>query len=245
MDVTLMNPTKEYMEPLFGGKPYPLPPGKKIRVDGSIGNHIINTHGLRGIISLDYDDDKIKYKNDKSKTVEEWKIGKGLERNKEFRIKQVMDINQINEKRKHEKMSYLEPTEEVKQYAKDLGLELLSPYTVTDKDQVEMNKLKEENLELREQNLLIKEQNSAIMGKLDLLLEGKEVSKKEIKEATTIPSEDEQWFEQMKNQFWRLGKENYKTYCKTHEAEMKAWPEALKTLAREKHSNLELGELVI
>ncbi len=245
MDVTLMNPTNEHMEPFFGGKPIVLAPGAKIRVDGSIGNHVINTHGLRGIISLDYDDGKIKSKHDRSITIEEWKIEKGKERNIEFKEKQVLMINQQNEKRKHEKMSYLDPTPVVKAYAKELGLELLSPYTATDKEQVKLNEMKEENLNLREQNLKLQEQNSAILGKLDLLLTGKTVTKEEVAGAVEGESDDEKEFKRVKNTFWKLGKDNFVTFCKANKAEMKAWPEAIKTLAREKHSNLELGELVI
>ncbi|MCK4787657.1 MAG: hypothetical protein KAV87_28135 [Desulfobacteraceae bacterium] len=245
MDVTLMNPTNEPMEPLFGGKPIPLLPGAKIRVDGSIGNHIINTHGLRGIISLDYDDDKIKSKQDRSISVEEWKIKKGKERNREFKEKQILLINQQNEKRKHEKMSYLDPTQKVKDYAKELGLELLSPYTATDKEQVKLNEMKEENLDLREQNLKLQEQNGAILSKLDQLLAGKTVSKEEVATAIEGESDEDKEFKRVKNTFWKLGKDNFVTFCKANEAEMKAWPEKIKTLAREKHSNLGLGELVI
>jgi hypothetical protein len=247
MDVTLMNPTDEHMEPLIGGKPLVLAPGAKKRVDGSVGNHIINTHGPRGIISLDYDDNIMKSPHDKTLTVEEWKIKKGRETNKEFKTKQILNYNQLNEKRKMEGLSFLPPTDQVKGYAEELGLELLSPYTITDKDQSKINTLKEENLELREQNLKLQEQNIAILGKLDQLIDGKTVTKDEVKEVVTPPevNEDEAAKLHMKNQFYKLGKYNFKSYVKQNLDTIKAWPEDVKTMVREKHAKMGLGELVI
>lgn len=245
MDVTLCNPTNETIEPYFGGKVLVFKPGAKKRVDGPVGSHIMNNFEMRGMVSLDYGDETATSPHDKKLTVEEYKLAKGKRLNKEFKTKQVSNYNQQNEKRKQESMSFLDPTPMVKGYAEEMGLELISPYTVRDNAQAKINEMKDENQQLRDDNRKLQDNMMTLMGKVDQLIAGKDVTKEDVVADLAEKTDQEQIAETLKKKFMKLGKDNFKGFCKNNLPEIKAWPEEVKTLVREKRANMGLPELVI
>jgi len=122
MGIMLYNPTNERFEMQFGGVSMTMKPNAKLEVEDACGNHLLNAFGQRGLCKLFYDCDEKKIKED------------GKKRNFEFKKKQVIEYNQRNENRKQMGLPYLPATDKVKEYAVDLQLELLEPYSVRDEE---------------------------------------------------------------------------------------------------------------
>ena len=143
MSKLLWNPTNEDLKsPLFGESPIFSSPGKRRRSRTTAGKHLLHNLGVRGLTVLEFDgcDEVMRRK---------WKDA--LDRNKDFQdAKQVIEYNQRNETRKQTNMAYLAPTKEVKEYAIELGLGLLEPFTVKDVEREATARLADENKELRE-----------------------------------------------------------------------------------------------
>lgn len=138
MSKILWNPTNEVLSYPFGGITYSLQPGERKKVEDGAGKHLLHNLGVRGLTVLEYGCD-------------EEKIGKdAIERNLDFKRKQVIDYNQRNETRKQTNMAYLAPTKEVKAYAIELGMGLLEPFTPRDAEREGMARLADENKTLRD-----------------------------------------------------------------------------------------------
>ncbi len=139
----LFNPTNDVLKKYYIGLEVILKPGEKLKVSDACGRHVLNSMARRGMMSLEYGD------NEK----EVARIG--IKRNIEFKRKQVLDWNLQNEARKQTNRPYLNPTEEVRRYAEELGLELMEPYALTqDRESAKSSeieeKLQEQINELRE-----------------------------------------------------------------------------------------------
>jgi len=91
--IFIWNPTTEDMSYQYGGLTYTISAGKRKKVDEPEGNHTLNALGSRGLTKLVFDDD--------GKSVNEEQIGKdAIERNREFKVRQVVTYNERNERRK-------------------------------------------------------------------------------------------------------------------------------------------------
>ena len=131
--LTLFNPTNEFFEMQYAGISIGLAPGEKQTFAIKCATHLLNAYGQRGLTSLVYGAD-------------EESVGKkALQRNLDFKRKQVVEYNQRNESRKAMQLGYLPPTEELKKYALELGLKLLEPYSVRDEERAGISETKREN----------------------------------------------------------------------------------------------------
>jgi chromosome segregation ATPase len=135
MAIVLMNPTNERFEGLYIGTVTVIEPGQKVKVDDQRGKFLLNELGPRGLIPLEYGDEG---------EVERRKAEGGRRRNLEFKKKQVVRYNQMNEARSNQKLPYVEPTKEIKLYAEELGIGLLEPYKFQDDQAERMATLREE-----------------------------------------------------------------------------------------------------
>ena len=139
--ITLFNPTNETLNMMYGGisiimEPPPAP-SHKMNVEDPTGKHLLNRFAQRGLCQLVFgDDEKI--------------VGaQGVERNLEFKKTQIVRYNTQNEQRKMAGMGFLPPTETVKQYAFELGIKLLEPYSLKDMEVSAIHNAVKENLELK------------------------------------------------------------------------------------------------
>jgi uncharacterized protein with von Willebrand factor type A (vWA) domain len=142
--IFLWNPTNEDFGLTYGGLSYSIMAGKRLKVEEAMGNHALNALGSRGLTKLVFDDE--------GHSVAEEQIGQdAIERNKEFKIKQIVTYNERNERRKASGQPYDTPTPIVKKYAVELGIELLQPYNLALAERGQIGALSKENEDLKEQ----------------------------------------------------------------------------------------------
>jgi len=135
--IVLYNPTNEEFEMQFAGVSMSMKADTKMEVEDACGRHVLNSMGQRGLTQLSYGCDEEKIKRE------------ALKRNKSFKKKQIIEYNQKNENRKMMGMNYLPPTSKVTEYAIELGLKLLEPFSMKDEERSEISKTKDENASLR------------------------------------------------------------------------------------------------
>lgn len=127
MAIILFNPTNEEMRTQYIGEDVIIPPAPdprhKIRVDDARGRHVLNVLGPRGLVTLEYGDEG---------EGELRKAEQGRARNQEFKRKQIMDFNQINDAQQQRRLPYIAPSDQVKAYSRELGIKLYEPYSSTD-----------------------------------------------------------------------------------------------------------------
>lgn len=150
--IFLWNVTKEPFDYTYGGLNYRIEAGKRKKVSEAEGNHALNAIGSRGLTRLVFDDD--------GKSINEEQIEKdALERNREFKIRQINNYNFQNQERKASGKSYNPPTAEVRRYAVELGIALLQGYDMATGEKEVIAKLSKEN-EAKDKKL--EEQGTAI-----------------------------------------------------------------------------------
>lgn len=177
MSTVLFNPTNkldEKFQELFRGQYLGvgqiIKPGQKVKVPDATARHLLNELAPRGLISLDYGD------------AEEARAKEGLERNREFKVKQLNDFNEKNSARKHQGLPYLWPTPTLKLYAEEIEVKLVESYQVDDAQLQKVNTLETENKDLREQ---MKEMNDKMNQILEQMTKPEENTDKE---ETDIPT---------------------------------------------------------
>lgn len=165
--LTLWNPTNEDLEGMqYAGISIGLKAGEKQIFAIKCAAHLLNAFGQRGLTSLVYGSD-------------EGKVGKAaIQRNLDFKTKQVVDYNQRNENRKAMQLGYLPPTETLKKYALELGLKLLEPYTVRDEERAGITKATAENEELKKKLAAQEGELSEMKEMMKQLLANQEAAKK-------------------------------------------------------------------
>jgi len=137
MSTVLFNPTNERFMTQYIGEDVALEPypekGHMLRVDDARGRHVLNVLGPRGLCTLNYgDDDEVKKK----------KAVNGIARNKAFKRKMIIQFNQHNQSNEQRNLPHLVPSEQLKQYANEMGIGLIEPYTVADEERAEISMLK-------------------------------------------------------------------------------------------------------
>ena len=199
MSKVLFNPTNEKMSAFHEGietflQPFPLD-GHKLKVPDNKANHILNYLGPRGISVLEYGDEP------KENEIAE----AGRQRNREFKIKQVVRYNQDNQAREQSLKPYIEPTEQVKRYAEEIGIKLIEPYVMEDTKNKKISDLEKK---LTEQS----DQMQAMMAQMTKMMEAQtgvkiesadEVKEREIKEEYRMmqKSDFKQWANANKTRF--------------------------------------------
>jgi len=147
----IYNPTAETFDMQYAGVSLTMEPGAKCLYEIACAKHLLNAFGQRGLTSLTYGCDEEKVKKE------------AIQRNHDFKKKQVVEYNQRNEMRKQTGMGYLPPTPHVKKYAIELGLELLEPYAVRDEERAGITATKQENLELKAEMAELREMMKTLM----------------------------------------------------------------------------------
>jgi len=117
MSVIVFNPTNETMKTQHIGEDIVLPPNSTVKMSDARAKHVLNSLGPRGLMTLEFGD------------IIENKRQQGLDRNFEFKKRQVQRHNQQNEQQKRGGRPWLDPPAHIKAYAKELGLELVEPYS--------------------------------------------------------------------------------------------------------------------
>lgn len=127
MAIILFNPTDEEMRTQYIGEDVIIPPAPherhKLKVDAARGRHVLNVLGPRGLVTLEYGDEG---------DGEMKKAEAGRARNMDFKRKQVMDFNQINDAQQQRRLPYIAPSDQVKAYSRQLGIKLYEPYSSSD-----------------------------------------------------------------------------------------------------------------
>lgn len=137
MSMMIWNPTNEKLTYQVGGKSYFFTPGERIKLEDSVAKHLLHNLGPRGLSVLEYGCDEKQIGDD------------GIERNREFKVKQITEYNQRNETRKQTNFPYLTPTKEIKAYAIELGIGLLEPYAPRDEEHEATASMRKEIDELK------------------------------------------------------------------------------------------------
>lgn len=135
---TIANLTPDTIEWWHVGVNGFLNPGDIKEFDDGRAAHILTKYGPRGIVQMSYGD-KPEDKKESAMTLF-----------RAFWEKQVTDHNRMNEdRRENKKLGPINPTKELEEKAKLLGLELIKPWRVEAKESQEVAKLRDENKDLR------------------------------------------------------------------------------------------------
>jgi len=120
----------------YAGRSFTLATGEKLdHVNEACKNHLITEFGRRGLVALGYSD-----------AGHEDEIGEAARKtNLEFKKRQVRIYNETNEQRKLSRLGYQSPGKVIRQYAVELGIELLEPYTMKDEEKAAIAKSTIEN----------------------------------------------------------------------------------------------------
>jgi len=145
MTTTLFNPTNEDFFAQYGGSNFTIPKypeeGHMMRVDDNKANHVLNQFGPRGLTFLDFGDDS------DDGAIKKKKAKEGRRRNLEFKRKQIATYNRDNEARKARHLEYIDPPEQIQEYAKEIGVKLEAPYEVADVKNEEIAQLRKDKEE--------------------------------------------------------------------------------------------------
>lgn len=129
MSKVIANYTNEKMTGSHSGVNYVIQPGEKIKVHDKAANHLLTHLANRGLVALEYGDEA---KEEEIKQA-------AIETNLEFKRRQIVQYNVLNENRKLSGQGYLYPSKTVKKYALELGIELLEPYSLKDVEKQAIN----------------------------------------------------------------------------------------------------------
>lgn len=142
LSTTLWNPTNEQMDMQYSGHSFSLMPGEKWEgMEINCAKHVLNAYGQRGLTSLNYGDDEEKIKAD------------AIQRNLDFKKKQVLEHNTRNEQKRQMGLAWIPPTAKIRSYADELGVELMEPAPLKEKTvnvDPEIARLRDENREMKD-----------------------------------------------------------------------------------------------
>lgn len=136
--MVVLNPTNEDFDMQYSGVSFTIKSGQKQTLSANAANHLLNSFGPRGLCYLQYGAD------------EERVAAEGKKRNENFKRRHVTEFNIRNENRKNMNLGYLPPSEKTRQYAVELGIELIEPYAAKDHDRQKIQSQENEIKELRE-----------------------------------------------------------------------------------------------
>lgn len=176
--ILLFNATTERFDMQYAGRFVSLDPGEKKEFEDPMAKHLLNSFGPRGLTYLKYGDN-------------EEDIGsKAREVNESFKKRQVEIYNVGNEQRKMMNLGYTPPTKQIKQYALELGIKLLEPYSVRDEERAGISDAKRENETLRKE---LEEMKAMLRG---FILDKKETEQPDSKgevEENKLSDFDKKW----------------------------------------------------
>jgi len=174
--------------------------------------HILNQFGPRGVLRYSLEDDPDKKREESIRIY------------KRFWMHQITTFNQSNEAKKNEKLPYSFPTEQLKEKAEEMGIELIAPWTSQPKtDSAQVAELKAENKELR---TLVDELKKNQEEMLKVM--------KEIGQKPAVPHTVETG--DLIKKFITLDKAKYKNWVTSHANDLADWPDSVVEKAKEKWS---------
>ena len=165
MSKVLFNATNEEFRHFYSGKEFVIAKypedGHQVMVDDPVANFLITKLAQRGLMELVFGDEGEK---------KERKRVEGVRKNTEFKRRQVINFNRLNEERTHRRLPYEHPTAQIKEYAKEMAMELIEPYDTKDLERAEAAEIKKERDELM---LLLKKQGDQIAELMKMARNGK------------------------------------------------------------------------
>ena len=212
MSTVVYNPTNEMFEAQYVGEYIIIKAGAKLKMDDPRARHILNELGQRGLCRLEYGDK------------EEPIAAAGIKRNKAFKLKQIMNYNQMNEARRQQNQSYMEVPEFIEEYANELGVGVIKPYNIKDTEREELASVRAERDEQKKQ---IAGLQAMMQRLLDAQEAGNRVDPDESKEETEI--------ETNRLKYKRLGQKTMQAWIDNNKEEIAAWPEENLTEVRKKY----------
>lgn len=142
----LANYTPDAITYTHSGLTGTIKPGELKDLEDSKANFILNKFDRRGLVALKFGD------------MPEVKREEAMNTYRTFWTRQVLVYNQDNERRKNTQREYAEPTEQLVAHAKQLGIEILGPWTVKQTDSGAVQALRDENATLKSQLSLLSQQ---------------------------------------------------------------------------------------
>jgi hypothetical protein len=140
------NYTPDTITYTHSGSTSTIKPGELKDLEDSKANFILNKFDRRGLVALKFGDIPEKKREEAMKTY------------KAFWTRQILVYNQDNERRKNTQREYAEPTEQLVEHAKELGIEIIGPWTVKQTDSGAVQALRDENATLKSQLSLLSQQ---------------------------------------------------------------------------------------
>ena len=147
----LANYTPDDIEYIYGGIYGTVKSGQIREVEDAAGRHILNKFDRRGLQQLQFGDNPD----------EKMKIG--MKTWKDFWIRQITIFNQDNERRMNTNREYVDPTDQLKEHAEKLGINLIGPWSMKETDNSLVSSLKDENFQLKTQLNAVTEQVKALV----------------------------------------------------------------------------------
>jgi len=245
MSTVLFNPTTEEFETQYVGETvridaYPNP-GHMLKVDDARARHVLNVLGPRGLSTLDYGDEG---------DAKEAKAKSGRNRNKAFKRKQIIEFNQLNQGNEQRKLPYIVPTKQLVEYADELGITLLQPYSHPDEGREKvsglLNEVKEKDTLIKEQGKQISDlgsQVSTLSDQVSKLIEGFKQPKPDKNDVWVEPVEKlprdftEEDYAEM-TRFRTLNKVSFKVWMKKNWGDIPDYPNGIQTEIQARHENL-------
>lgn len=160
MAIVIYNPTNDILSTQYIGEDVTLQPGEAIKVDEQRGKHVLGVLAPRGLCSLSYGDEK-KIKE----------IGaQGIKRNREWKVKQVNNWNQFNQRMMSKGRDYNPPSKEIMAYSDEVHVPIVKQYSVGNESAaVETMKVQQQ---MAEQNKIIDALRAQIATLSDKLTQG-------------------------------------------------------------------------
>ncbi|OEU68508.1 MAG: hypothetical protein BBJ57_07460 [Desulfobacterales bacterium PC51MH44] len=233
MSTTLFNPTNENLKAQHSGVTIRIAKfpekGHMVLVEDARARHILNILAPRGLTTLDYGDEgdakKLKAKD-------------GRQRNKEFKIKQIVDFNQLQQANEAGKIPYSHPAPHLKEYSDELGLDLLKPYELPTIDKGKISKLK---TELEEKDIKLEEQGQQMRSMQGQISELTALVKQVVskgKPAKVDTAGDEVGGDNEVLKFKQLNKAHFTTWMKKNWNEIPNYPAQVQEEINVRHEKL-------
>ena len=166
LGLTLWNPTNETLDMQYAGISLSMEPTEAPSQEHTYpvrcAMHLLNAYGQRGLTSVPY--------GCTAEQIE--RIRKeAITRNIEFKKHQVLVYNQTQEQRKMSgHLGYQMPTPELKQYAIELGVKLMEPYSFKDAEMAAVAKTSLEDDKLKMQMAEMMAKHEAEMAEIKALM---------------------------------------------------------------------------
>ncbi len=151
----LFNPTDEDFDLQYAGISFKIKPGEKLTVPTNCANHVLNSHGQKGLSRLIFGADEKKVADD------------GRKRNYDFKVRAVAKFNEVNENRKSQGLGAHIPSAQIRKYASQLGVVLTEPYAARDEEKVKIRTQDETIASLQATLAALQAQISAMVRPVD------------------------------------------------------------------------------